>query len=240
MKNTEKMAMVGTESKKSRIATDPFTGERFKRSEVAHISAIGCKAVVPAEPCVISLDNKNVQNTTQERHFLTSEAEKYGYFRTHSKMWQFCEWQETGVESPVRYRLIITIKCDDIQTENNALAMLTSRFRFSLITATKNGLVFRSCKYSKLQAFNLYDIAKYFEIADFAITCHDLNDGYVGDVTNEFIQDDIKKIQNHRAKRMKLAPLYSQVQDRIIKKAGLANVAKRNETFKEIGKKYAK
>lgn len=239
MKNVEKMALVNATEKKSRIATDPFTGERFRRSEHEHVSGLGCKVTVPASPCVISL-NENVQNTTQERHFLTSDADKYGYFRTHSNVWQFCEWQETGLESPVRYRLIVTLKCDDTQAENNALALLTSRFRFSLIGATKSGLVFRSCKYSKLQAFNLYDIAKYFEIADFAVTCHDLNDGYVGDVTDKFIQDDIKKIQKHRAKFMKLAPLYSQVQDRIVKKAGLANVAKRNETFKAIGKKYAK
>ena len=233
MKNTEKMALVNNTEKKSRIATDPFTKERFKRSECEHISGFGCSVDVPASPCVISL--KNVQNTTQERHFKVSNKKKMEYFKKHSSVWQFCEWEETGLESPVRYRLVLTIKAKNEQDKVNALAMLTTRFRFSFIGMNKgNLLVFRSCRYSKLHGFALYDIAKYFEIADFAITCHDLNDSFAGNVTDKFIKDDIKKIQKNRAKYMKLAPLYSQVKDRVIKKG------KRTKEFTETVNKVNK
>jgi hypothetical protein len=228
------------EKKQVRTRHDAFTDEAFfPNDETRFISGEGCRVLIMPKTGDIINEN-NIQNTSQTKYFLTSEADKIGYFMHHSKVWQSCEWQETGKESPVRYRLIITLKCADTETENNALALMTTRFRFSLITATKSGLVFRSCKYSKLQAFNLYDIAKRFEIADFAVTCHNLNDGYIEDVTEDFINDDIKKIQKHRAKYMVLSPLYSKVKDRIIKKTGLANVAKRGKGFKDIGKKYAK
>lgn len=211
-----------------------FTGKKAKITDENVISGIGCAVNLPKKGAVI--DNDNIQNTVQKKYFITKENETpLQYFYRMSQNNYTYEWKPTGKKiNSVRYRDIITVKPTGDYTETDVLACMTTKYVHTYISGTaKTGMVFRSCKYAKLQKFNLFDIAKRFEVLDYAVIAYDLNDGYVEDATNDFKEDAIKAIQKNRAKHEDMMPWYSDVLNR-----HLNHIT--HKADKKIGKKYAK
>ena len=212
-----------------------FTGKQAKVTDTNVISGIGCVVNLPQKKGA-TIDSGNIQSTVQKKYFIIGNGEtpKQYFYRMSQNNCTY-EWRSTGKKiKNVRYRDIITIKPTGDYTETDVLACMTTKYVHTYISGTaKTGMVFRSCKYAKLQKFNLFDIASRFEVLDYAVIAYDLNDGFIEDATNDFKEDAIKAIQKNRAKHESMMPWYSDVLNRHLKHIT-------HKADKKIGNKYAK
>ena len=107
----------------------------------------------------------------------------------------------TGAETENVYRLGCTLKVNEADTVK-ALALLTTKYLFTVLTAKNGKIRLLSCKYAKFQKLSkvLDELFEQFEVLDYGVCEYDMNDGFVRELSKDCkLYDTIKQLQHYRA-----------------------------------------